>query len=164
MAGAAAGDRDGGDPKHGELARDETEAKTGGALLLRRLLEATNALVSSADRDEPYRDGCELDSGVRVRQWRRIVHSLLRHVNGARTGRGKGWSSPSGSHDGPWWFRSCRDVVGAEDERRRPEMWTKANGGSGAPRLHLVAPGEVADRGEARGQGQQARGRRWPWQ
>ena len=46
MAGAAAGDRDGGDPKHGELARDETEAKTGGALLLRRLLE-----VVSAERD-----------------------------------------------------------------------------------------------------------------
>ena len=37
MAGAAAGDRDGRDPKHGELARDETEAKTGGALLLRQI-------------------------------------------------------------------------------------------------------------------------------
>ena len=57
MVGAAAGDRDGGYPKHGELARDEKEAKTGGALLLRRLLDATNVLVSSTDRNEPYRDG-----------------------------------------------------------------------------------------------------------
>ena len=90
MAGAAAGDRDGGDPKHGKLARNEMEAKMGGALLLRRLLEATNALVSSADRDEPYRDGYELDSGARVRKWRRVAHSLLRRVNRARSGRERG--------------------------------------------------------------------------
>ena len=97
MAGAAAGDRDGGDPKHGELARDEKEAKTGGALLLRRLLEATNVLVSSTDRDEPYRDGYELDSGARARQWRRVAHSLLRRVNGARTGRGRGGAHCAGA-------------------------------------------------------------------
>ena len=81
MAGAAAGDRDGGDPKHGELTHNGTEAKMGGALLLRRLLEATNALVSSADRDEPYRDGYELDSGARAWQWHCVEHSLLRRVN-----------------------------------------------------------------------------------
>ena len=48
MARAVAGDRDGGDPKHGEIARDEAKAKTGGALLLRRLLEVVNAERDSA--------------------------------------------------------------------------------------------------------------------
>ena len=56
MAGAAAGDRDGGEPKHGELARDETEAKMGDTLLLRCLLGVVNAERDSAGHVSGSRD------------------------------------------------------------------------------------------------------------
>jgi hypothetical protein len=74
VAGALPAMRVAGDPKHGELARDERGGKTDGAQLLRRLLVARNALVSSADRDGHRSDGSELISGARARQWRCVVH------------------------------------------------------------------------------------------
>ena len=164
MAGVVAGDMDGGDPRHGELANDATASNTSGAEHLRRL----RVQVSMMDKLAwafGHRNvaGDELGGGE------------LGHVGNDTYGRGN-----SGKTEGrearltgrlrkaPGRLVAAAGVAGVEGDRRsRGGRRAARSAACGAPRLAFVDGDEEADDGGAAGQvGEARRGwlprlRRW---
>ena len=146
MAGGVAGNMDGGDPRHGELANGATASKTSGAKHVRRL-RVRASMMDTLARALGHRNVAsdELGGG----ELGHVGNGTYGHDNGGKT-KGREARLTGRLRKAPGRLVAAAGVTGVEGDRRsRGRRRAARSVACRAPRLALVDGDEEVDDGDA---------------